>query len=53
MNEDWKMTASQFKGKANFAVSDNEVSLRNALLEKAANYQACVRHCVGDVRFYL
>ena len=53
VNEDWKMTASQFKGKANFAVSDNEVSLRNALLEKAANYQACVRHCVGDVRFYL
>jgi hypothetical protein len=22
-------------------------------LEKAANYQACVCHCVGDVRFYL
>jgi hypothetical protein len=53
LNEDWKKTASQFKGKAEYAVSDNEPSLRNALLEKAANYQACVRHCVSDVRFYL
>jgi len=53
VNEDWKETASQFKGKAEYAVSDNESSLRNVLLEKAANYQACVRHCVSDVRFYL
>ncbi len=53
VNEDWKKTAGQFNGKAKVAVSDNEPSLRNALLEKAANYQACVRHCVGDVRFYL
>jgi len=53
VNEDWKETALQFKGRADIAVSDNEPSLRNALLEKAANYQACVRHCVGDVRFYL
>jgi transposase-like protein len=53
VNEDWRETASQFKGKADFAVSDNEPSLRNALLEKAANYQACVRHSVTDVRFYL
>ncbi len=53
VNENWEETASQFRGKAEFAVSDNEPSLRNALLEKAANYQACVRHCVSDVRFYL
>ena len=53
VNEDWKETAAQFKGKAESAVSDNEPSLRNALLEKAANYQACVRHSVSDVRFYL
>jgi hypothetical protein len=53
VNKTWKETASQFRGKADVAVSDNEPSLRNALLEKAANYQACVRHCVGDVRFYL
>jgi hypothetical protein len=50
INKDWKKTASQFKGRAHVAVSDNEPSLRNAL-EKAANYQACVRHYVGDVRF--
>lgn len=53
VNEDWKKTALQFKGKAKTAVSDNEPSLRNALLEKADDYQACVRHCVGDVKFYL
>jgi transposase-like protein len=53
VNKNWKETASQFKGKADVALSDNEPSLRNALLEKAANYQACVRHCVGDVSFYL
>jgi hypothetical protein len=53
VNEDWKETASQFRGKADVAVSDNEPSLRNTLLEKADDYQACVRHCVGDVRFYL
>jgi len=53
VNEDWKKTAEQFKGSAKVAVSDNEPSLRNTLLEKADDYQACVRHCVGDVRFYL
>jgi hypothetical protein len=53
VNEEWKKTAEQFKGKADLAVSDNEPSLRIALLKKADNYQACVRHCVGDVRFYL
>jgi transposase-like protein len=53
VNEDWKSTSRQFKGWAKVAVSDNEPSLRNALLEKAFNYQACVRHCIGDVRFYL
>ena len=31
VNEDWKETAVQFKGKAEVAVSDNEPSLRNAL----------------------
>jgi len=53
VNKDWKETAAQFRGRARVAVSDNEPSLRNALLEKADDYQACVRHCVGDVRFYL
>ena len=53
VNEDWKRTAEQFKGKAKVAVSDNEPSLRNALLEKADDYQACVRHSLTDTRFYL
>lgn len=53
VNRGWIETLEQFKGRAEVAVSDNEPSLRNGLLEKAANYQACVRHCVGDVRFYL
>lgn len=53
VNEDWKSTVEQFKGKAKVAVSDNEPSLKNVLLEKANDYQACIRHCVGDVRFYL
>jgi hypothetical protein len=52
VNKDWKETAAQFRGRARVAVSDNEPSLRNTLLEKADDYQACVRHCVGDVRFY-
>jgi hypothetical protein len=43
VNEDWKMTAGQFRGRAKAAVSDNEPSLRNALLEKADDYQACIR----------
>jgi len=37
VNEDWSKTVLQFRGKAKFAVSDNEPSLRNALLEKADN----------------
>jgi transposase-like protein len=53
VNGDWKETAAQFRGRAKMAVSDNEPSLRNALLERVDDYQACVRHCVGDVRFYL
>ena len=53
VNEDWKATMSQFRSWAKVAVSDNEPALRSALLEKAFSYQACVRHCVGDVRFYL
>lgn len=53
VNGDWSETLGQFRGNASVAVSDNESSLRNALLERVANYQACVRHCVGDVRFYL
>jgi transposase-like protein len=53
VNEDWRETVSQFRGRARFAVSDNEPSLRNALLEKADDYQACVLHGIRDVKFYL
>jgi len=53
VNEDLKSTMAQFKGWAKVAVSDNEPSLRKALLEKAFSYQACIRHCIGDVRYYL
>jgi len=53
VNESWKETAAQFKGRAKVAVSDNEVSLRRVLLEKAGDYQACVLHCIRDVKFYL
>ena len=35
------------------AVSDNESSLRRVLLEKCDDYQACVLHCIRDVKFYL
>ncbi|MFX1534821.1 MAG: hypothetical protein ACFFDI_11410 [Promethearchaeota archaeon] len=53
VNANWKKTSEQFVGKAYFAVSDNESSLRNALVNKASNYQACVNHAVTDVLFYL
>jgi hypothetical protein len=53
VNESWKQTASQFKGRANVAVSDNESVLRRVLLEKSCDYRACVLHCIRDVKFYL
>jgi hypothetical protein len=53
VNKDWKETLGQFKGRAKVAVSDNEPSLRNALLEKADNVGACNRHCLNDVKYYL
>ena len=53
VNESWKDTGLQFKGKAKVAVSDNESGLRGVLLEKSSDYQACVLHCIRDVKFYL
>lgn len=53
VNETWAQTALQFKGNAKVAVSDNESSLRKVLLEKAEDCQACVLHCIRDVKFYL
>jgi hypothetical protein len=53
VNESWKDTVLQFKGRAKVAVSDNESSLRSVLLEKSCDYRACVLHCIRDVKFYL
>ena len=53
VNESWREVADQFEGRAKVAVSDNEPSLRKVLLEKSCDYQACVLHCIWDVRFYL
>ena len=53
VNELWRGVASQFEGRAKVAVSDNESSLRKVLLERSGDYQACVLHCMRDVRFYL
>ena len=53
VNESWKETVAQFKGRAKVAVSDNEVALRWVLLEKVGDYQVCVLHCIRDVKFYL
>ncbi|MCL2258069.1 MAG: hypothetical protein FWC14_07785 [Candidatus Bathyarchaeota archaeon] len=38
VNESWRETVSQFSGKAEVAVSDNEASLRVVLLEKSVEY---------------
>jgi hypothetical protein len=53
VNETWKQTGAQFKGHAKVAVSDNESILRKVLFEKSVDYQACVLHCIRDVKFYL
>jgi hypothetical protein len=53
VNESWKEVAGQFRGRAKVAVSDNESALRQVLLEKSCDYQACVLHCIRDVKFYL
>jgi len=53
VNKSWAQTASQFEGKAEVAVSDNKPALRKALLEKSDEYQACILHCIWDIKFYL
>jgi transposase-like protein len=53
VNTSWREVALQFEGRAKVAVSDNESSLRKVLLERSGDYQACVLHCIRDVRFYL
>ncbi|MBS7614655.1 transposase [Candidatus Bathyarchaeota archaeon] len=53
VNKKWKETAEQFNGKAEALISDADRELRNALIDKALNYQQCVRHSVEDVGYSL
>jgi transposase-like protein len=53
VNKKWTETAEQFKGKAEVLISDADRALRHALIDKALNYQLCVRHSVGDVGYSL
>jgi len=53
VNKKWTETAEQFNGKAKALISDADRELRNALIDKALNYQQCVRHSVGDVGYTL
>jgi len=53
VNRKWEETAEQFNGKADVLISDADKAMRNALIDKALNYQLCVRHSVGDVGYSL
>jgi len=53
VNRKWTETAEQFNGKAEALISDADRALRHALIDKALNYQQCVRHSVGDVGYSL
>ena len=53
VNKQWTETAEQFNGKADVLISDADRALRNALIDKALNYQQCVRHAIGDVGYSL
>ena len=53
VNKKWTETAEQFNGKADVLISDADREMKNALIDKALNYQQCVRHSVGDVGYTL
>jgi transposase-like protein len=53
VNRKWKDTAEQVKTKADALISDADRELRNALIDKALNYQICIRHAIGDVGYQL
>lgn len=53
VNRKWEETAEQFNGKADVLIGDADKAMRNALIDKALNYQLCVRHSVGDVSYSL
>ena len=53
VNRKWTETAEQVKTKAEVLVADADKPLRNALIDKALNYQLCVNHAVRDVGYHL
>jgi len=53
VNRKWQETAEQFNGKADVLISDADKAMRNALLDKALNYQLCVNHVVRETGYHL
>jgi len=53
VNRRWRETAEQFKGEAEALISDADIELRNALIDKAMNHQLCVNHAVREVSYIL
>jgi len=53
VNRKWEETAKQVKGKADALISDADREMRNALIDKAMNYQLCVSHSVREMSFHL
>lgn len=53
VNKQWTETAEQVNGKADVMISDADKPLRNALIDKALNYQLCVNHAVREMNIHL
>ena len=53
VNRKWTETAEQVKPKVDVLIADADRALRNVLIDKALNYQLCMRHAVGDVGYHL
>jgi len=53
VNKKWTETAKQFTGKAETLISDADKALRNALIDKALNFQLCVNHAVRETNIHL
>lgn len=53
VNRKWQETAEQFNGKADVLIGDADKAMRNALIDKALNYQLCVNHAVRETGYHL
>jgi transposase-like protein len=53
VNRKWTETAEQVTGTADVMISDADNALRNALIDKALNYQLCVNHAVREMNIHL